>query len=96
MVALLGWTVGIQKHSDVPVSLIHCQDVKKAPQDSGVQSWIAAPQPVGARRSLCWVLVLWPTPPEARPQLLLCPQMRGLFSRIWIPCAMDIPLHMTV
>ena len=48
VVALLGWTVGIQKHLDVPVILIHCQDVKKVPQPSGVQSWIAAPQPVGA------------------------------------------------
>ena len=28
--------------------LIHCQDVKKVPQPSGVQSWIAAPPPVGA------------------------------------------------
>ena len=48
VVALLGWTVGIQKHPDVPVILIHCQDVKKVPQPSGVQSWIAAPQPEGA------------------------------------------------
>ena len=48
VVALLGWMVGIQKHPDVPVILIHCQDVKKVPQPSGVQSWIAAPQPVGA------------------------------------------------
>ena len=38
----------IQKHPDVPVILINCQDVKKVPQPSGVQSWIAAPQPVGA------------------------------------------------
>ena len=48
VVALLGWTVGIQKHPDVPVILIHCQDVKKVPQPSGVRSWIAASQPVGA------------------------------------------------
>ena len=48
VVALLGWTVGIQKHPDVPMILIHCQDVNKVPQLSGVQSWIAAPQPVGA------------------------------------------------
>ena len=48
VVALLGWTVGIQKHPDVPMILIHCQDVKKVPQPSGVQSWITAPQPVGA------------------------------------------------
>ena len=48
VVALLGWTVGIQKQPDVPVILIHCQDVKKVPQPRGVMSWIAAPQPVGA------------------------------------------------
>ena len=29
------------------IILIHCQDVKKVPQPSGVQSWIAAPQLVG-------------------------------------------------
>ena len=48
VVAFLGWTVGIQKHPDVPVILIQCQDVKKVPQPSGVQSWMAATQPVGA------------------------------------------------
>ena len=41
--------VGIQKHVDVPVILIHYQDVKKVSQPSVVQSWIAAPQPVGAQ-----------------------------------------------
>ena len=41
-------SVCIQKHPDVPVILIHCQDVKKVPKLCGVQSWIAAPQPVGA------------------------------------------------
>ena len=30
------------------VILIHCQDVKKVPQPSGVRSWIATPRPVGA------------------------------------------------
>ena len=45
VVALLGWTVGIQKHPDVPVILIHCQDVKKVPKSCGVQSWIAPPPP---------------------------------------------------
>ena len=42
VVAFLGWTVGIQKHPDVPVILMHCQDVKKVPQPSGVQTWIAS------------------------------------------------------
>ena len=48
VVALLGWTVGIQKHPDAPVILIHCQDVKKVPKPCGVQSWIVCPPPVGA------------------------------------------------
>ena len=43
VVATLGWTVGIQRHPDEPVIFIHCQDVKKIPQPSGVQSWITIP-----------------------------------------------------
>ena len=43
VVATLGWTVGIQRHPDEPVIFIHCQDVKKIPQPSGVQSWIMIP-----------------------------------------------------
>ena len=46
-VATLGWTVGIQQHPDEPVIFIHCQDVKKIPQPSGVQSWITIPPPGG-------------------------------------------------
>ena len=38
IVATLGWTVGIQRHPDEPVIFIHCQDVKKIPPPSGVQS----------------------------------------------------------
>ena len=48
IVATLGWTVGIQRHPDEPVIFIHCQDVKKIPQPSGAQSWIAIPPPGGA------------------------------------------------
>ena len=40
--------VGIQKHPDVPVILIHCQDVKKVPQSSGMRSWIKTTRAVGA------------------------------------------------
>ena len=46
--AIGDWAVGIQKHPDMPVILIHCQDVKKVPQPSGVRSWIETPRPVGA------------------------------------------------
>ena len=29
VVSIVGWVVGIQKHPDSPIPLIHCQDVKK-------------------------------------------------------------------
>ena len=32
----------------MPVILIHCQDVKRVPQQSGVRSWIETPRPAGA------------------------------------------------
>ena len=47
VVSLVGWAVGIQKHPDSPILLIHCQDVKKVPQPSGVLLWIKNPQSVG-------------------------------------------------
>ena len=37
IVATLGWTVGIQRHPDEPVTFIHCQDVKKIPPPGGMQ-----------------------------------------------------------
>ena len=48
VVSIVGWAVGIQKHPHSPILLIHCQDVKKVPQPSGVRSWITTPQPVSA------------------------------------------------
>ena len=48
MVSIVGWAVGIQKYPDAPILLIHCQDVKKIPQPSGVRSWITTPSPVSA------------------------------------------------
>ena len=47
IVATLSWTVGIQRHPDEPVIFIHCQDVKKIPPPSGVQSWLTIPPPGG-------------------------------------------------
>ena len=38
VVSIVGWAVGIQKHLDSPILLIHCQNVKKIPQPSGVRS----------------------------------------------------------
>ena len=48
VVSIVGWAVCIQKHPDSPILLIHCQDVKKVPQPSGVRSWITTSQPVSA------------------------------------------------
>ena len=48
VVSIVGWAVGIQKHPDSPILLIHCQDVKKVPQPSGMLSWITTPPPVSA------------------------------------------------
>ena len=48
VVSIVGWAVGIQKHPDSPILLIHCQDVKKVPQPSGMRSWITTPPPVSA------------------------------------------------
>ena len=48
IVSLAGWALGIQRHPDSPIVLVHCQDLKKIPQPSGVVSWIEAPWPKGA------------------------------------------------
>ena len=47
VVSIFGWAVGIQKHPDLPVILIHCH-VKKVPQPSGMRWWIKTPRPAGA------------------------------------------------
>ena len=43
-----GWALGIQQHPDSPILLVHCQDLKKVPQPSGVMPWIEVPRPEGA------------------------------------------------
>ena len=48
VVSLAGWALGIQRHLDSPIVLVHCQDLKKVPQPVGRMSWIAAPRPEGA------------------------------------------------
>ena len=48
VVSLVGWALGIQKHPDSPILFVHCQDMKKVPQPSGVMSWIKALRPEGA------------------------------------------------
>ena len=48
VISLVGWALGIQKHPDSPILLVHCQDLKKVPQPSGMMSWIRAPRPEGA------------------------------------------------
>ena len=48
IVALAGWALGIQSRPDSPIILVHCQDLKKVSQPSGVVSWLEAPRPTGA------------------------------------------------
>ena len=48
IVSLAGWALGIQRHPDSLIVLVHCQDLKKVPQPSGVVSWLGAPRPTGA------------------------------------------------
>ena len=48
VVSIGGWAVGIQTYPDAPILLVHCQDVKKVSQPSGVRSWITTPSPVSA------------------------------------------------
>ena len=48
VVSLAGWALGIQRHPDSPLILVHCQDLKKIPRPSGLVSWIEAPRPKSA------------------------------------------------
>ena len=48
VVSVVGWALGIQRHPDSPIVLVHCQDLKEVPQPSGLMSWIEAPRPEGA------------------------------------------------
>ena len=60
VVSLAGWALGIQRHPDSPIVLVHCQDLKKVPQPGGMMSWIEAPQPEGAPTVPVWAPVQWP------------------------------------
>ena len=41
IVSLIGWALGIQKDSDSPIVMVHCQDLKKVPPPPGAVSWLA-------------------------------------------------------
>ena len=47
VVSLAGWAVGIQLRPELPIILVHCQDLKKIPRPSGLVSWIDVARPVG-------------------------------------------------
>ena len=47
VVSLAGWALGIQRHPDSPIILVHCQDLKKIPRPSGLVSWTDAAHPEG-------------------------------------------------
>ena len=40
--SLIGWALGIQKDSDSPIVMVHCQDLKKVPPPPGAVSWLAS------------------------------------------------------
>ena len=49
VMSLVGWALGIQKHPDSPILLVHCQNLKKVPQPSGMMmSYTKTPGPEGA------------------------------------------------
>ena len=41
IVSLIGWALGIQKDSESPIVIVHCQDIKKVPPPPGAVSWLA-------------------------------------------------------
>ena len=48
VVSLAGWALGIQRHPDSPIIIVHSHDFKKIPRPNGLMSWIEAPRPEGA------------------------------------------------
>ena len=44
IVSLIGWALGIQKDSNSPIVMVHCQDLKKVPPPPGAVSWLATKQ----------------------------------------------------
>ena len=90
VVSIVGWAVGIQKHPDSPILLMHCQDVKKVPQPHGVRSWITTPQHVGA--PIIPVLGA-STVAQGSPSVDVLPPDGGgggLSWRMWIPSVCDL------
>ena len=44
IVSRIGWALGIQKDSESPIVMVHCQDIKKVPPLPGTVSWLATKQ----------------------------------------------------
>ena len=42
--SLIGWALGIQKDSNSPIVMVHCQDLKKVPPPPGAVSWLTTKQ----------------------------------------------------
>ena len=47
VVSLAGWALGIQRHPDSPIILVHCQELNKITRPSEIISWIEAARPKG-------------------------------------------------
>ena len=78
MVSIVGWAVGIQKHPNLPVILIHCQDVKKVPQLSGMRSWIKTLRPVGAPKISVLGASTVPHTSRGSPSIYVLPPDEGV------------------
>ena len=46
--SLIGWALGIQKDSESPIVIVHCQDIKKVPPPMGAVSWLSTKQSLAA------------------------------------------------
>ena len=44
IVSLIGWALGIQRDSESPIVIVHCQDIKKVPPPPGAVSWLSTKQ----------------------------------------------------
>ena len=75
VVSLTGWALGIQKDSDSPIIMVHCQDLKKIPQ--GAVSWLATEQlPISPSVPILGASTLQQTSQDS-PSITVSPPVEG-------------------
>ena len=84
VVSLAGWVVGVQFHPDLPVLMIHCQDLMEIPRPRGLVSWLQSdrPDPVATHPVLGASTVCQSTPGSA-------PTVSGILSQQSLPQTLD-------